>query len=80
MDTIDLNQNRPEIYWRFKESRSQSSSVAWRSKPYCGFGSDAPIIDFYDDGYVTEFASLSNVLEQGPEKVVSEAFAKMSEE
>jgi hypothetical protein len=80
MDAINPNQYRPEIRWRFKESRSQSSSTARQSKPYCGFGWDAPIIDFYENGYITEFASLSNVLEQGPEKVMSEAFDRMSEE
>ncbi|CZR66557.1 uncharacterized protein PAC_16458 [Phialocephala subalpina] len=74
MATTDSDQTPTEILWRFKESRAQSVSSQRQSQPYCGFGLDAPIIDFYENGYITEFAPLSDVLQQGPERVMSAAF------
>jgi hypothetical protein len=80
MDRVDSDPTRPKVLWRFKDSRSRQVSSIRQSDPYCGFGWHAPIIDFYDNGYITEFASLSNVLKHGPDKVMSTAFEKMAEE
>jgi hypothetical protein len=80
METTDSNQTPTEVLWRFKESRSQSVSSQRQNQPYCGFGWDAPIIDFYENGYITEFAPLSDVLQQGPEKVMSAAFDRTMEQ
>jgi hypothetical protein len=80
MDTLDTDQSRPKVLWRFKYSRSQTSSSDGQTEPYCGFGWDAPFIDFYDNGTITEFAPLSDILKHGPDKVMSEAFKKMAEE
>jgi hypothetical protein len=67
------------VLWRFK-SPSQSGSLQRQNQPYYGFGWDALIIDFYKNGYITEFAPLSEVLWQGPEKVMFVAFDRTIEQ
>ncbi|KAH7323515.1 hypothetical protein BKA65DRAFT_70495 [Rhexocercosporidium sp. MPI-PUGE-AT-0058] len=80
MATTGSIQTPTEVLWRFKESRSQSVSSQRQNQPHCGFGWDSPIIDFYENGYITEFAPLSDVLKQGPDKVMSAAFDRTMEQ
>jgi hypothetical protein len=80
MDTVDSDQTRPKLRWRYKGSYLRNRPLIKKSDPYCGFGQHAPIIDFYENGHIIEFAPLSDVLNHGPDKVMSTAFEKMAEE
>jgi hypothetical protein len=80
MDSADSDQTRPQPRWRFKGFHLRKRPSIKKSDPLCGFGWDSPIIDFYDNGYNIEFAPVTDLLNYGPDKVMSTAFEKMVEE
>jgi len=42
-------------------------------KKYWTFGLEAPIIDFFEDGYITAFADLNDLLRNGADGTMQEA-------
>lgn len=73
---MDTGPQHPKLWRSIKKERAPSIDSSTSSVESYTFGMDAPIVDFFDQDYITKFAPLEDILRGKADEIMEEAYKK----